>query len=779
MFFALIGARVIYKMCDVVDISDDEDSFLLENETEVVPKDENLEYDLPPQTTCSRPGEEDVASSSGTNVRSSFIGMGFAPSLVDKAIEENGEGNAELILEALFAYSLTSSPKDLQKPKTEVFYDGFSGGSNDSIAANLRAGEGFQTLESSEPLGRLFGGDTKTDIPIKMEHNVGGSAIDEKTTSLLKMNFSLDEVGFAMQKLGEDASIGRLMDFIFAARMARKFEKDTNNPFTGNEETDKDCNNEVLFGIMEKTLQLLEMGFTENEISEAYERCGSEAPVTLLAESIVTGGTCPLPDKYPSTSLSSSSVQRSSLSLKRKMGDCNSVYIKTEEYISDMASQARTSDLLEKKKGKMPAVGTGELTNLKGKMPEVGTGLLNKFKGKMPEVDTDELNNMKKPKEEFMEESGSSVGRMWLEARIGNYPSVSNPAPVLQRRRGRIANLEEDRKPTISLPNPCRSLTSVVAKPPYFLYGNVTNLSLDSWAKISQFLYSVQPEFVDSQLYSALNRKEGYVHNLPSEDRFHITPKGPMTIAEAIPRAKKSWPSWDNRKHLSYISCESNGLLYLCEKFGRMLAECKGLPSAELQRNILQQCMSKNLVWVGNQKLAPLEPEHLEYIMGYPVHHTRIAGYSSADRLKSLTLSYQTDTLGYHLSVLKHLFPDGVTVMSFFSGIGGAEVALHRLGIRLKGMVSVEGCETKRRIVKKWWENTAQNGELVQLESINKLSTNKLEDLFKKFKGFDLVVCQNPYSGGDSDSLAGLDFSLFVEFVRILQRVRSTMDRNR
>lgn len=36
----------------------------------------------------------------------------------------------------------------------------------------------------------------------------------------------------------------------------------------------QDCNNEVLFGIMEKSLQLLEMGFTENEISGAFERCG-------------------------------------------------------------------------------------------------------------------------------------------------------------------------------------------------------------------------------------------------------------------------------------------------------------------------------------------------------------------------------------------------------------------------------------------------------------------------------------------------------------------------
>ncbi|KAL0308072.1 UNVERIFIED_CONTAM: putative inactive DNA (cytosine-5)-methyltransferase DRM3 [Sesamum angustifolium] len=278
----------------------------------------------------------------------------------------------------------------------------------------------------------------------------------------------------------------------------------------------------------------------------------------------------------------------------------------------------------------------------------------------------------------------------------------------------------------MSISNPSKSLTSVVAKSPYFLYGNVTNLSHESWAKISKFLYSLHPEFVNTQSYSALSRKEGYVHNLPTEDRFHIFPKGPMTIEEAVPRTRKWWPPWDNRKQLSYINCDTSGISYLCDKLGRMLAESRGLPSAELQRELVQQCEAKSLVWVGNYKLAPVEPEDLERIMGYPLHHSRVAGFSSEERLRSLKLSFQTDALGYLLSVLRRLFPGGVTVLSFFSGIGGAEVALHRLGIHLKGVVSVESCDTKRRIVKKWWENSGQSGELIQIESIHKLSSNKL-----------------------------------------------------
>ncbi|XP_012842606.1 PREDICTED: DNA (cytosine-5)-methyltransferase DRM2-like [Erythranthe guttata] len=566
--------------------------------------------------------------------------------------------------------------------------------------------------------------------------------------SLLKMNFSLDEVRFAMDRLGKHASIDELVNFIFAARMAKKYEKDANNPFPG----DDNCNNEALFGIMDKTLRLLEMGFTENQISAVFERCGSEALLTDLAESIITGGAEPDAHKY-SSPLSKQSVQLNCRSLKRKTtGDflmnqqpLSSVLIKTEEYSSDVVPEP---DLLERLKGKRPK----------------------------EEHTDDEPNNWLKPKEEFMEDTSNSEGRMWLEARRGISSSTNNRVAASRRR---VLGILEDRNPTMSMPNPCKSLTSVVAKPPYFFYGNVTSLSQDSWARISQFLYSSQPEFANTQLYSALSRKEGYIHNLPIEDRFHIHPKGPMTIEEAIPHSRKWWPSWDDRKQLSYISCETSGVPLLCDKLGRILADCNGLPSAEQRRQILQQCREKNLIWVGKYKLGRLEPEHLERIMGYPFQHSQVAGFGVPDRLGSLKHSFQTDTLGYHLSVMRRLVPGGVVILSFFSGIGGVEIALHRLGIVLKGVVSVETCEVKRKILKKWWESSGQSGELIQIEDINKLSSRRLEDLMKKFKGFDLVVCQNPYSAADSDNLSGLDFSMFAEFVRVVQRVRSTMDGDR
>ncbi|PQM34052.1 DNA (cytosine-5)-methyltransferase DRM1 [Prunus yedoensis var. nudiflora] len=192
-----------------------------------------------------------------------------------------------------------------------------------------------------------------------------------------------------------------------------------------------------------------------------------------------------------------------------------------------------------------------------------------------------------------------------------------------------------------------------------------------------------------------------------------------------------------------------------------------------------------NLVWVGRYKLGPTEPEYLERILGYPLNHTQAAESSLTERLLSLKFCFQTDTLGYHLSALKSMYPGGLTVFSIFSGIGGAEVALHRLGISLKGVVSVETNATKRKILRRWWENTGQIGQLEQIEDVHKLTSTKLESLMKKFGGFDLIICQHPCSdliskiSPQSESLPGFDFSLFYEFVRVLQRVRTMSERKR
>ncbi|KAI3986374.1 hypothetical protein MKX01_002219 [Papaver californicum] len=255
---------------------------------------------------------------------------------------------------------------------------------------------------------------------------------------------------------------------------------------------------------------------------------------------------------------------------------------------------------------------------------------------------------------------------------------------------------------------PSHRLLEAIAKPPYFFYGNVLGISENTWGKITQFLYgaAAAQEFVNAESFSALNRKEGYVHNLPKENRFHIFPKT-GTVEGAFSHS---------------------------------------------------------------------DPEYIEQILGYPANHTDIFRYNPTERLGLLKSSFQIDALGYHLSVLKMIYPNGLNVLSIYSGIGGAEVALHRLGVRLKCVVSVEDSETNQRILRRWWDSTRQSGDLVQIQGIGKITSSKIGSLTNQHGGFDFVVCQNSCiltSGSSNGAVyADLDMKMFFEFVRVLQRVR-------
>ncbi|XP_048323157.1 probable inactive DNA (cytosine-5)-methyltransferase DRM3 isoform X1 [Ziziphus jujuba] len=175
----------------------------------IIPKEEILDYEIPPDTVSSRNFEDNGASSSGSNLRSSFIGMGFRPSLVDKVIEEKGEDDVDLILETLFAYSAP------QKSNSE------SSDSLDSL---------FDDNGVSSPV------EIAILIQPKEEPEIASEINDGKRASLLMMNFSVNEVEFAIDKLGEDAPIDESVDFIVAAQIAETVEKDTDDTSCNDEE---------------------------------------------------------------------------------------------------------------------------------------------------------------------------------------------------------------------------------------------------------------------------------------------------------------------------------------------------------------------------------------------------------------------------------------------------------------------------------------------------------------------------------------------------------------
>ncbi|BAT77008.1 hypothetical protein VIGAN_01508700 [Vigna angularis var. angularis] len=719
-----------------------------EGKTIMVPKTEDLDYELPPYTTFSGDvGEANGASSSGGKLRAFFIGMGFLPRVVDKVIEENGiscEENSETLLEALLRFSAHKSNCD-SSDSLSGFHNTSSGTRAPNIYHDGHFKEALQKSNSlsSDSLDSLF--DDK-DLPevsnvnqAKEEIDELNRDIDDKRGSLLMMNFSIEEVEFAIRKLGGEASIPELVDFIFALQIAKKLKKEPEDITYESDEV----SNEKLFGIMAKTLQLFEMGFSENEVSSAIDKLGTEAPISELANFIFAeqnGVDYVMEYKFPTTPAYSVGIKD-----EPDLDLCGTTEVKAENFSHDppQSSHANVEEIHDD-------------TRVKG------------------EEGIDEFpNNVSDQYSNFVENERGK------RPKYEHHDSISYLDPCLVEERVDSIVAELSKRPK---PNPPRCLSSVAAKPPFFLFGNVSSISYDSWGKMSQFLYGIEPEFVNTQSFSALDRIEGYIHNLPVENRFHILPKPPMTIEEAMPRTKKWWPPWDSRKQLSRIYCETSGVAQTCDRLGNVLADAGGVLTYEMQKDIIRYCRGLNLVWIGKFKLGPVEPEQLELILGYPSNHTRAAEGNLAERLKSLKYCFQTDTLGYHLSVLKPIFPHGLTMLSLFSGIGGAEIALHRLDIKIKAVVSVETSVQKRKILERWWRQSGQTGSLVQIEDIQKLTSKKLEGLISRFGGFDLVIYQNPCSYSSSRlqtgaGLSALDFSVFCECVRVLQRIRGLCQR--
>ncbi|XP_015576174.1 DNA (cytosine-5)-methyltransferase DRM2 isoform X1 [Ricinus communis] len=294
-----------------------------------------------------------------------------------------------------------------------------------------------------------------------------------------------------------------------------------------------------------------------------------------------------------------------------------------------------------------------------------------------------------------------------------------------------------------------RKLPEAALGPPFFYYENVALAPKGVWQTISRFLYDVEPEFVDSKYFCAAARKRGYVHNLPIQNRYPLLPLPPNNIHEALPLTKRWWPSWDTRTKLNCLqTCVASAKL--TDRIRKALEDYEGEPPLSIRKYVLDECRKWNLLWVGRNKLAPLEPDEVEMLLGFPRNHTRGGGISRTDRYKSLGNSFQVDTVAYHLSVLKDMFPEGISLLSLFSGIGGAEVALHRLGIRLKRVVSVEISEVNRNIMRCWWEQTNQTGTLIDIADVHDLNADRLEQLMSSFGGFDLVV-----GGSPCNNLAG------------------------
>lgn len=165
-------------------------------------------------------------------------------------------------------------------------------------------------------------------------------------------------------------------------------------------------------------------------------------------------------------------------------------------------------------------------------------------------------------------------------------------------------------------------------------------------------------------------------------------------------------------------------------------------------------------------------------MLGYDRDHSRPC-FGSGTRYKALGNSFSVYTVAYHFSVLKPLYPKGIKVLSLFSGIGGAEVALHKVGVKLNVVVSVEIEEEPRRCLQTWWAMNNQTGRLdLTYHDVQSLTRDVLVKLVQKYRGFDLIVGGSPcnnLTGSNRHTRTGLDgehSTMFFEFQRIVRDVR-------
>ncbi|XP_062190775.1 DNA (cytosine-5)-methyltransferase DRM2-like [Phragmites australis] len=63
----------------------------------------------------------------------------------------------------------------------------------------------------------------------------------------------------------------------------------------------------------------------------------------------------------------------------------------------------------------------------------------------------------------------------------------------------------------------------------------------------------------------------------------------------------------------------------------------------------LDECRKWSLVWVVLNMVAPLEPDEMEFLLGYPKEHTW--GISRTERYRSLGNSFQVDTIAYVMTI--------------------------------------------------------------------------------------------------------------------------------
>ncbi|GMP83114.1 hypothetical protein CsSME_00037155 [Camellia sinensis var. sinensis] len=109
---------------------------------------------------------------------------------------------------------------------------------------------------------------------------------------------------------------------------------------------------------------------------------------------------------------------------------------------------------------------------------------------------------------------------------------------------------------------------------------------------------------------------------------------------------------------------------------------------------------------------------------------------------------------------------------------------MHRLGIPLKNVVSVEKSKICQTLLHCWWEQMNQKGNLIYIENVQDGDAHMIAQWVELFNGFDLVISGRPcnnLTGGNRvsrDWLEGKQSSLFFDYFCILDLVKSMMNQH-
>ncbi|KAJ8423709.1 LOW QUALITY PROTEIN: hypothetical protein Cgig2_016460 [Carnegiea gigantea] len=257
---------------------------------------------------------------------------------------------------------------------------------------------------------------------------------------------------------------------------------------------------------------------------------------------------------------------------------------------------------------------------------------------------------------------------------------------------------------------------------PYFYYENIARTPNGVWAQITGSLYDIELKFVDSVHFSADASKRGYIRNLLIENQSPLLVIPPKTTYEALLVTRIWWPSCDKRTQLNcLLTCITSAPLI--DRIREIVETWDGEPPKCHRKYVIERC---NRIWFRLESTRWLCLNRMKWRCCWGSQPTTQEMFVLLGAAKPWATPFRSgipvDTVSYYRSVLKSMFPSAMNVLFLFSGIGGAEVALYKLGILLKN------------------RQTNQNGRIIFVDAIQSVDDSIIDGWIKDLNGFDLMI---------------------------------------